>query len=61
MVDGEEVIGKLLALQIKAGTNWFSEPGPAGWWFRPDAGHVQYWKDHSLPVVVVLYHPETGR
>jgi hypothetical protein len=61
VVDGEEVIGKLLALQIKAGTSWFSEPGPAGWWFRPDAGHVQYWKDHSLPVVVVLYHPETGR
>ncbi|HWG64610.1 MAG TPA: DUF4365 domain-containing protein [Streptosporangiaceae bacterium] len=34
-------------------------PGPGGWWFRPDAEHVRYWKEHSLPVVVVLYDPET--
>jgi hypothetical protein len=61
VVDGEEVSGKLLALQIKGGTSWFREPGPNGWWFRPDAEHVQYWRDHSLPVIVVLYHPETGR
>lgn len=60
VVDGEEVSGKLLALQIKGGMSWFNEPGPGGWWFRPDADHVQYWRNHSLPVVVVLYHPETG-
>jgi Domain of unknown function (DUF4365) len=61
VVDGEAVSGKLLALQIKGGMSWFSETAPGGWWFRPDAAHVQYWRDHSLPVVVVLYHPETGR
>lgn len=59
VVDGEEVGGKLLALQIKGGKSRFKEPGPGGWWFRPDAEHVRYWKDHSLPVVVVLYNPET--
>jgi hypothetical protein len=59
VVDGEDVWGRLLALQIKSGTSWFGEPGPGGWWFRPDAKHVRYWLKHSLPVVVVLYHPLT--
>jgi len=59
VVDGERVRGRLLALQIKSGTSWFERPGPGGWWFRPDQAHVQYWMNHSLPVVVVLYHPET--
>lgn len=58
VVDGEDVRGRLLALQIKGGKSWFGEPGPGGWWFRPDRAHVQYWTSHSLPVVVVLYHPE---
>ena len=35
--------------------------GPGGWWFRPDDDHVRYWTNHSLPVVVVLYRPETDR
>lgn len=61
IVDGEDVRGRLLALQIKGGKSWFSEPGPGGWWFRPDVAHVRYWTNHSLPVVVVLYHPETNQ
>jgi hypothetical protein len=61
VVDGEVVEGRLLALQIKSGSSWFGEQGPGGWWFRPDAKHVQYWTNHSLPVVVVLYRPETMR
>jgi uncharacterized protein DUF4365 len=61
VVEGERVSGKLLALQIKGGMSWFSESGPGGWWFRPNAEHVRYWRDHSLPVVVVMYNPTTGR
>lgn len=59
VVDGEDVRGRLLALQIKSGESFFKESGPGGWWFRPDKEHVQYWLNHSLPVVVVLYHPVT--
>ncbi|WP_461635067.1 DUF4365 domain-containing protein [Glutamicibacter soli] len=59
IVDGEDVRGRLLALQVKSGTSWFDEPTPGGWWFRPKTDHVQYWLNHSLPVAVVLYHPET--
>jgi hypothetical protein len=57
VVDGDDVRGRLLALQIKSGESWFNEPAPGGWWYRPDEDHVQYWLCHSLPVVVVLYDP----
>lgn len=59
IVDGDDVRGRLLALQIKGGESWFQEPGPGGWWYRPKLDHVRYWQKHSLPVAVVLYHPET--
>lgn len=61
IVEGEAVTGKLLALQIKSGPSWFRRACPGGWWFRPDARHVRYWTDHSLPVVVVLVDAETER
>ncbi|GAA3082983.1 DUF4365 domain-containing protein [Streptomyces rectiviolaceus] len=61
VVDADSVRGRLLALQIKSGSSWFREQGRGGWWFRPDAEHVQYWTNHSLPVAVVLYHPERER
>lgn len=57
VVDGEDVLGRLLALQIKSGESWFTEPAHGGWWYRPDEDHVTYWTNHSLPVVVVLYNP----
>jgi hypothetical protein len=59
VIDGEDVRGRLLALQIKSGESWFKEPGSGGWWYRPDDDHVRYWLSHSLPVVVVLYDPTT--
>ncbi len=58
-MEGHEVVPKLLAVQIKGGESWFREPTQGGWWYRPDAPHVQYWTDHSLPVVVVLYDEQT--
>jgi hypothetical protein len=61
VVDGEVVAGRLLALQIKSGRSFFNEAGAGGWWYRPDADHLQYWLNHSLPVVIVLVHPDTGR
>jgi hypothetical protein len=59
LVENETATGKLLALQIKSGLTCFRRPTEGGWWFYPKAKHVQYWKNHSLPVVIVLYHPGT--
>jgi hypothetical protein len=50
---------KELGMQIKSGLSYFSEPTSAGWWFRPRREHVDYWLRHSLPVVVVLYDPDS--
>ncbi|MBF6546965.1 DUF4365 domain-containing protein [Nocardia brasiliensis] len=61
VVDDDSVTGLLLALQIKAGDQ-FDEKASDGWWFRPKAAHVDYWLNHSLPVVVVLADTDgTGR
>lgn len=54
VVEDDQVQGRLLALQIKGGLSWFSEPHADGWWYRPSAAHVSYWLNHSLPVAVVL-------
>ncbi|MFI5527115.1 DUF4365 domain-containing protein [Kitasatospora sp. NPDC051853] len=49
--------GRLLAVQIKSGSSFFSRPADGGWWFACDDEHVTYWLNHSLPVVVMLYEP----
>lgn len=46
-VDGDLVLGRLLALQIKSGASWFRRPGPDGWWFRPRADHSGWTHDLS--------------
>ena len=59
VVEDQAATGKLLAVQIKSGQSFFRKPADGGWWFYPKAEHIQYWKDHSLPVVIVLYRPDT--
>lgn len=51
--------GKLIALQIKSGTSFFAEETNDAYVFRTDDKHIAYWVSHSMPVVVVLYNPET--
>jgi tetratricopeptide (TPR) repeat protein len=50
---------QLLALQIKAGASYFAEETEEGWWFRDSRRHWHYWLGHVLPVVIVLFDPET--
>jgi hypothetical protein len=58
--EDERPSGRLLALQVKSGRSYLGEGGddiP----FRANQKHIDYWMGHSLPVVVVLYDPETDR
>lgn len=55
--DGEPT-GNLIGLQIKSGKSFFSEEKEKEIIYRADDMHIQYWLEHSLPVVIVLYHPE---
>jgi hypothetical protein len=58
IVEGGRPTGKLIALQIKSGKSFFSEETPDAYVFRTDDNHVTYWVEHSMPVALVLYHPE---
>lgn len=55
----ERPTGKLIALQIKSGESFFSEEVCDGFVFRTDDKHVDYWIEHSMPVVLVLYNTLT--
>jgi hypothetical protein len=50
--------GKLIAVQVKCGSSWFRSPVAGGWRFNADAKHLNYWREHSLPVLVVLCRPD---
>jgi hypothetical protein len=59
-LDGpEQPSRRLLALQIKAGASFFEEETKDGWWFRDTRRHWHYWLGHVLPVVIILFNPET--
>ncbi|MCT4355870.1 DUF4365 domain-containing protein [Streptomyces sp. Je 1-79] len=60
IVDAEtfEATGRLIGVQIKSGLSYFGKPAEDGWWFGCSTDHTSYWLGHSLPVVVMLYHPE---
>lgn len=61
VVDGEDVTGRVLALQIKSGPSHFADTGDGrGWWFYPDKDDLDYWLSHSLPVIVVRADPPQG-
>jgi hypothetical protein len=52
--------GKLLALQVKSGTTYFHEISGNCIVVRGEKVHYEYWTNHSLPVLLVVYNPETG-
>jgi Domain of unknown function (DUF4365) len=51
--------GKLLGLQIKSGESFFKERTPNTIIYRGDKEHLQYWLNHKLPILIVLYDPAT--
>ncbi len=57
--DGQAT-GRLLAAQIKSGPSFFTEPTTDGYVYRGDKEHLDYWLNHSLPVIVVMWNPQTG-
>ena len=50
--------GQMIGVQIKTGKSYFSEQKADCVVFRFDKGHADYWLNHSLPVIIVLYDQE---
>lgn len=59
IVENERPTGKLIALQIKAGKSFFEEEVEGTYVYRTDEKHIAYWVGHSMPVIIVLFNPET--
>ncbi|MBN3898913.1 MAG: DUF4365 domain-containing protein [Nostoc sp. NOS(2021)] len=60
IVENDKATGKLIALQIKCGDSWFKETTENEIVFRGKAKHLEYWQQHSLPVLVILYNDQEG-
>lgn len=51
--------GRLIAVQIKCGLSFFGEVDGDAFVYRGESKHLEYWSDFSLPVIIVICHPET--
>ncbi len=58
VTDGKPT-GKLVGLQVTSGPSYFSELKDEGFIFRGSDTHLEYWTNHSLPVVLILVNTET--
>lgn len=59
--DGEYANGKLIAVQVKSGKSYFNEIRNSNIIYRGEKKHYDYWINHSLPVILVLYNPEEDK
>jgi len=57
VVSNDEPTGRIIAVQIRSGPSYFAAEDDVGIVFRGDSEHLNYWLDHNLPVIVVLYDP----
>lgn len=59
--DREYASGRLIAVQIKSGDSFFNEITNDNIIFRGEKKHYDYWMNHSLPVILVLYNPQDDK
>lgn len=59
IVDNGIPTGQIIALQIKSGTSYFSEESEQSVIYRGQKKHLDYWLDHSLPTLIVLFEPNS--
>ncbi len=52
--------GELIAVQIKSGKSFFREEKGDHFVFRGSKKHLEYWLNHSIPVILILYNKDTN-
>jgi hypothetical protein len=55
IADGHDPLGALIGIQIKSGSSYFREQTNDTIVFRSNDRHIEYWLNHALPVIIVLY------
>lgn len=62
IVENEKPTGMLYGIQVKSGKSYFEETTDSKIVFRKGKKrHLDYWVNHSLPVILALYHPEEDK
>ena len=59
IVNDDTPTGKLVGLQIKSGPSYFNECKDGDFVFRGTDAHLEYWMNHSLPVLLLMVNTET--
>lgn len=59
--EGGRPTGRLIAVQIKSGSSWFARGDAEGFTYTGSLRHLDYWLEHSLPVILVLCDPAEYR
>lgn len=57
IVENSKPTGSLFAIQVKTGESYFKEKNEKAIVYRGEKKHLDYWLDHSLPVLVILHDP----
>lgn len=52
--DKRQGTGRILAAQIKSGPSFFQNQDDVGFLFYGQQKHLNYWLNHSLPVIIIL-------
>jgi hypothetical protein len=57
--EGSKPTGRLIAVQVKSGSSYFSREEETGFWHSISDRHRELWLNHSLPVILVLCDVQT--
>ena len=60
LIESEQPTGQLIGIQLKSGPSYLGEKYDAGFIFRSDRQHVEYWQNHALPVLICLCNVEAS-
>jgi hypothetical protein len=58
LVENEMPNGRLIACQIKSGESYFKETKDGDIRYYGTDDHLNYWLNHSLPVILIIYNPK---
>jgi hypothetical protein len=59
VVANEKATGKIIAAQIKSGLSYFAHEDQTGIIYRGSLEDLDYWLNHDLPVIVILFDPDS--
>ncbi|MEQ3656488.1 MAG: DUF4365 domain-containing protein [Dokdonia sp.] len=56
--ENQNPTGQLIGVQIKSGNSYFKEDRFGNIIYRGSQTHLDYWLNHSLPIIIVLHNPD---